>query len=140
MSIGIRSWSDFWLNEGVAEYVSLLYLEHVRGEEPFLAEIEKLRTRLKQLTDSAPDRPLHFENWKDENDALGPLPYVKGALFLHEIRSMIGDDTFWRAMARYSRENQGNLVDSSDLERAFEETSPIDLRPLFQRAVYGSGN
>jgi hypothetical protein len=41
------------------------------------------------------------------------------------------------AMARYSRRNQGRLVDSSGFERAFEETSNTDLRPLFQKDVYG---
>ena len=139
VAIGIRSWSDFWLNEGIAEYVSLLYFEHVRGREPFLAEIRKLQTHFEQLTATEPDRPLHFENWNNESDAVGDLPYVKGALFLHELRSAIGDKAFWRAMARYSQRNEGRLVDSSDLQRAFEETNTIDLRPLFERRVYGHG-
>jgi aminopeptidase N len=138
VSIGIRSWSDSWLNEGVAEYVSLLYLEHVGGREPFLNEIEKLKTRFKELTSAGPDRPLHFEGWQNEADALGQLPYVKGALFLDELRSKIGDESFWKAMARYSQQNEGKLVDSADFQRAFQETSNVDLKSLFRRRVYGA--
>jgi aminopeptidase N len=80
---------------------------------------------------------LHFEKWKDASDALGESPYVKGALFLHELRTTLGDAEFWRVIARYSQQNRGRLVDSSDFQRACEEVTSVDLRPLFQREVYG---
>ena len=137
VSVGIRSWSDFWLNEGVAEYVSLLYLEHRRGSEPFLAAVEKLKTRLTELQVNGQDRPLHFERWKDANEALGPLPYVKGALFLHRLRSQLGDKLFWQGMARYSKQHAGKLVDSNDFKRAFEDVTGLDLGPTFSEEVYG---
>jgi aminopeptidase N len=137
VSVGIRSWSDFWLNEGVAEYVSLLYLEHVRGHDAFLEEVEKLKTRFAELQSAGKDRPLHFEGWKDAADALGPLPYIKGALFLHRLRSQVGDELFWQGMALYTKRHAGALVDSSEFQRAFEEAAGVDLNPLFSRDVYG---
>ena len=137
VAVGIRSWSDFWLNEGVAEYTSLLYLEHAKGREPFLAEIAKLRERLASLKAAGKDRPLHFEHFRDAVDALGPLPYVKGALFLHTLREHLGDETFWRAMGLYTRRHAGTLVDSRDFQRAFEQAAGRDLSALFNPAVYG---
>jgi len=137
VSVGIRSWSDFWLNEGVAEYVSLLYLEHLRGNQPFLAAIEELNRRFAKLEANGQDRPLHFEAWKDVNEALGPLPYVKGALFLHRLRSQLGDKLFWQGMARYSKQHAGKLVDSRAFQRAFEDVTGVDLAPTFNKEVYG---
>ena len=137
VSVGIRSWSDFWLNEGVAEYVSLLYLEHVDGKPAFQSEIEKLRRQFAELQANGKDRPLHFEGWKDATDALGRLPYVKGALFLHRLRSQVGDARFWQGMAHYSRRFNGKLVDSRDFQRAFEEAAKQDLQPAFNEVVYG---
>lgn len=137
VSVGIDSWSDFWLNEGVAEYASLLFLEHASGKTRFESEIANLRSRFADLQASGKDRPLHFESWKDASDALGDLPYVKGALFLHRLRTQIGDAQFWKGMALYSRRNRGKLVDSHSFQRAFEEATKLDLDRLFRKEVFG---
>jgi aminopeptidase N len=135
--VGIRSWSDFWLNEGMAEYVSLLYLREVGGNDAFLEEMKKLRSRMDELRRDGKDRPLHFEGWKDATEALGPVPYVKGALFLDRLRSETGDALFWRALALYTRRHAGGLVESGDFQRAVQEATGRDLRRLFDEAVYG---
>ena len=127
---GIRSWSDFWLNEGFAEFMSLAYLEHRKGRAAYQDGIAKLTSRMKEL----PDRPLHFEKWKTAREALGPVPYVKGALFLHRLRTALGDELFWRGLALYTRANAGTLVDSSDFQRAMEEASGRDLGAMFTEA------
>jgi aminopeptidase N len=137
VSVAIRSWSDFWLNEGVCEYVSLLYLEHSRGRDAFLEAIGKLRTRMDELRTAGRDRPLHFEGWKDAADALGPLPYVKGALFLHRLRTEVGDELFWHGLAIYTRRHAGQLVDSADFQRDFQEATRRDLSALFGQQVFG---
>lgn len=137
ISVGIGSWSDFWLNEGFAEYASLLYLEQVQGREAFLRAIEGLETQLAELRAKGPERPLHFEGWKDATDALGRWPYVKGALFLHQLRLRVGDELFWRGIALYTKRHAGRLVGSSDFQRAFEEATRRDVSGLFDREVYG---
>jgi aminopeptidase N len=137
VSVGIRSWSDFWLNEGLAEYASLLFLEHASGKPQFESAIAGLQSRLTDLQANGKDHPLHFEGWKDVSDALGELQYVKGALFFHRLRTQIGDAQFWKALARYSQRNQGKLVDSRDLQTAIEGATKLDLDRLFREEVYG---
>src|SRR5262249_38619565 len=110
---------------------------HLRGSEPFLAAVEKLQARFAELHANGRDRPLHFEGWKNAREALGPLPYVKGALFLHRLRSQIGDKRFWRGMAHYSQQYAWKLVDSRDFQRAFEEATRLDLSATFRTEVYG---
>jgi aminopeptidase N len=136
VTVGIRSWSDFWLNEGMAEFMSDAYIEKHQGRVEYDKQISELQDRMKKLREEGKDRPLHWEKWKDAHDALGPIPYVKGALFLVRLRTELGDEVFWRGIGLYTSGNARRLVDSRDFERAMEKASGRDMRPLFDAAVY----
>jgi aminopeptidase N len=94
VTVGIRSWSDFWLNEGFAEFMSDAYIEKHQGRAAYNRQIVELQDRMKKLREDGKDRPLHWEKWKDAHEALGPIPYVKGALFLERLRAELGDEIF----------------------------------------------
>jgi aminopeptidase N len=96
----------------------------------------ELQGRMKKLREEGKDHPLHWENWKDAHEALGPIPYVKGALFLERLRTELGDEIFWRGIGLYTSGNARRLVDSSDFEGAMETASGRDLKTLFDDAVY----
>jgi len=96
VTLGIRSWSDFWLNEGFAEFMSDAYIEKHQGRAAYDMQIADLWARMKKLREEGKDRPLHWEKWKDTHEALGPIPYVKEALFLARLRMELGDEIFWR--------------------------------------------
>ena len=134
--VGIRSWSDFWLNEGMADFMADAYVEQHVGRAAYDKEMADVKREMQKLREQGKDRPLHWENWKDAHDALGELPYIKGALFLDRLRTELGDEKFWRGIALYTSRNAGKLVDSSDFERAMEEASGRDLKALFDEAVY----
>ena len=136
VSVGIRSWSDFWLNEGMAEFVSLAYLEKVSGRAAYETEMAKLKTQMDEIRAKGGDRPLHWEKWKSATEALGPLPYVKGALFLDRLRKALGEETFWRGLREYTTKNAGRLVDSKDFQTAMEQASNRDLASMFDAGVY----
>ena len=134
--VGIRSWSDFWLNEGMADFMADAYLEQHVGRAAYDAQMADVKRAMEKLREQGRDRPLHWENWKDAHDALGSLPYVKGALFLDRLRTELGDEKFWRGIALYTSRNAGKLVDANDFERAMEEASGRDLKAMFAEAVY----
>lgn len=136
VTVGIQSWSDFWLNEGFAEFMSDAYIEKHQGRAAYNQKMLELQDRMKKLREEGKDRPLHWENWKDAHDALGPIPYVKGALFLERLRTELGDQIFWRGIGLYTSSNARQLVDSSGFERAMEKASGRDLKTLFDEAVY----
>ena len=136
VTVGIRSWSDFWLNEGFAEFMSDAYIEKHQGRPAYNQLILELQGRMRKLHDEGKDRPLHWEKWKDAHEALGPIPYVKGALFLEQLRTELGDEIFWRGIGLYTSSNARRLVDSEDFERAMERVSGRDLKPYFDEAVY----
>jgi aminopeptidase N len=134
--VGIRSWSDFWLNEGFAEFMSDAYIEKHQGRAEYEKQMAQLKQRMEKLSEEGKDRPLHWEQWKDAREALGAIPYVKGALFLNRLRTELGEEKFWRGIEIYTSRNARGLVDSRDFQRAMEEASGRDLRELFEEAVY----
>ena len=129
--VGIRSWSDFWLNEGMAEFISLVYLEQERGHPAYLERIGRLKAEMAEIRGRGADRPLHFETWTDVRDALGRVLYVKGGLFLDRLRTELGEEIFWRGIALYTARYAWQLVDSRDFQHAMEEASGRTLYPLF---------
>jgi aminopeptidase N len=136
VSVGIRSWSDFWLNEGMAEFMADAYLEQHKGRAAYDTQIAELTRRMSELQQQGKDRPLHWERWKDAHEALGAIPYVKGALFLDRLRTELGDEKLWRGIGLYTSRNVRRLVDSHDFESAMEEASGRDLRSFFDSGVF----
>jgi aminopeptidase N len=134
--VGIRSWSDFWLNEGFAEFMADAYIEKHQGRAAYEKHMAELREQMQKMHAEGKDRPLHWEKWKDAHEALGQIPYVKGAIFLDHLRNELGEEYFWRGIALYTSRNARRLADSRDFQRAMEEASGRDLRELFDEAVY----
>jgi aminopeptidase N len=134
--VGIRSWSDFWLNEGMADFMSYAYLEHHLGRAAYDQQIVATKKRMDTLREQGRDRPLHWDGWKDSHEALGRIPYVKGSLFLDRLRTELGEENFWRGITLYTSHNANKLVDSHDFEEAMEAASGRNLKVLFDEAVY----
>src|SRR2546429_6194406 len=87
-------------------------------------------------TCALPICPLHWEKWKDAHEALGQIPYVKGALFLDRLRTELGDEIFWRGIGLYTSGNARRLVDSREFERAVGMGGGRRLEARFDEAVY----
>jgi aminopeptidase N len=134
--VGIRSWQDFWLNEGMADFMTDAYVEQHLGRAAYDARIAAAKKAMEQLREQRKDRPLHWDERKSAHEPLGPIPYIKGALFLDRLRTELGDEKFWRGIALYTTRNAGKLVDTGDFERAMEEASGRDLKALFDEGVY----
>ena len=134
--VGIRSWSDFWLNEGMASFMADAFIERHQGRPAYDRRIAELREELAGLRKDGKDRPLHYEGWKTASEALGPIPYVKGALFLDRLRTELGEAAFWRGIGFYTKSHARSLVDSRAFQRAMEQASGRSLAALFDEAVY----
>lgn len=133
------SWSEIWLNEGFATYMTAAFKEAQWGRDEYDRELMMARLRYERLLRSGQDRPLRFTGWKGPEEANGPIPYYKGALVLHLLRYQLGEERFWKGIGIYTRRHAGEGVTGEDLRHALEEAGGTDLRPLFSRWVDGSG-
>jgi aminopeptidase N len=66
------------------------------------------------------------------------LVYNKGALTLHMLRKLIGDDAFFRGLRRFYSTWRFKKAGTEDVKAAFELESNRDLDAYFDRWIYGS--
>ena len=66
------------------------------------------------------------------------LVYNKGALTLHMLRKLIGDDAFFRGLRRFYSTWRFKKAGTEDVKAAFELEANRDLDAYFDRWIYGS--
>jgi len=86
-------WRDMWIHEGFQSFMDTLYLEQTRGRTAYL---EAMKGRRRAIQNRAPVAP----RIELSGDDYGGDIYDKGALVLHTLRYLVGDDTFFRSLRR----------------------------------------
>ena len=134
------SWSDIWLNEGFATYLSGLVVEHFDGDFGF---INWKAGRIISIT-SAPDGSVYIpESQLNDSGRIfnGRLSYNKGAMVLHMLRYVMGDEDFFQGVKNYLADE--NLAYAyaltPDLQAHLEAVSGTNLTEFFNDWVYGEG-
>jgi aminopeptidase N len=130
-----RSWRHFWLNEGIASFMTTAYLEHRFGRAAYDEQIAAARTKYDALRAQGLDKPLVFPDWDHPTAADRSLVYDKGTLVLHELRKLLGEERFWKGLKHYTRKHWGQSVETADFKRAMEEGSGADLSAFFRQWV-----
>ncbi|MDQ1159511.1 aminopeptidase N [Sphingomonas sp. SORGH_AS 950] len=128
---------EFWLNEGIATFMSAAWKEHRYGRAAYDAEMEHARAALARARDAGYDKPLAWNGTYPKLGLRRAIQYSKGTLFMDALRSTLGDKAFWAGLRLYTRAHAGGVVTSHDLQRAMERASGRDLDPLFAKWVYG---
>ena len=94
-------WDDMWLHEGFGSYMQPLYLQWLRGDMEFQAELFNHRKSLRNKVPVVGAKPQRIEDvYDDKRGGPGNDIYTKGSLILHTLRNLIGDDAFFRATRR----------------------------------------
>jgi aminopeptidase N len=124
-------WTDFWLNEGITTFMVAAYKERRWGRDAYEREIILARGRYERAL-QAGRRAVRHAGWTVPSDAGGPITYSGGALFMHLLRSELGDDAFWRGFRDYTRAGLATgVVRTEDLQRAMERHGGRSLGALF---------
>ena len=139
--ITCQSWSEFWLNEGMATFLTAAYKEHFWGRDEYEREMGIARLRYARAVAEGKRRPLVFDGWSVPSDMSGPLTYSRGALVLHLLRSHLGERAFWEGLRTYTRANAANTggdgtVSTAALRVAMEKAAGKDLGWFFSQWVY----
>ena len=66
--------------------------------------------------------------------------YPGGALRLHMLRALLGDDVFWTAVRDYVARFGGRTVETEDFRRVMEEHSSRSLTAFFDSWLYSPGH
>jgi aminopeptidase N len=138
-------WRDFWLHEGFESFMDTLYLEEIKGKDAYL---NAMKARAKNTRNMQPVAPREAkiayqvymaapEYTKGDGDIYG-----KGAVILHTLRYLIGDETFFRAlrhqayptkeMEKITTGKQTRFATTDDFKQIAEEESKMDLDWFFE--------
>ncbi len=131
-----KDWTHFWLNEGMAVYMSTAFREHRWGKEVYEADMKVYYDAFQKVVQNGKDKGLVFPNWNNPSSEDRVLVYYKGAYVFHLLRQKLGDQTFWQALKRYTQAYYGKSVVTKDLQRIFEEVSHLDLQSFFDEWGY----
>jgi aminopeptidase N len=135
-----RDWSHAWLNEGFATYFEAVWREADLGYDEYLYDVFGCVARYLDEDASRYRRPIVYNNFRDPIELFDRHLYEKGGAVLHMLRGELGEKRFWRAIARYVKDNAQRNVETIDLIRAIEVSSGRNMRAFFDQWVFRGGH
>jgi aminopeptidase N len=95
------NWDDMWLHEGLGSYMQPLYMQYLRGDQEYYASLMRMRSTISNKAAMVSGTPRTEEDVYDQKrGGPGQDIYVKGALAMHTLRGLIGDDAFFRSVRK----------------------------------------
>lgn len=130
--VTVRDWKDFWIHEGFATYLEALYAESLRGDSAYTAVTDYFRRQI------VSQRPIAYREPTSVQALYGRDIYFKGAMVLHTLRGLMGDDAFFAFLRRAAGAGteQPIHVSTDDIIRMAEAAAGRDLAWLFDAYLY----
>ncbi|NJM18487.1 MAG: M1 family metallopeptidase [Richelia sp. RM2_1_2] len=136
----IKHWSHAWVKEGMASYSEVMWTEHEYGSQE--ADYYRLQQARRYIAEDSSRyrRPMVTHVYREAIELYDRHIYEKGSCVYHMLRSQLGDDLFWRAIATFVNDNAHQTVETIDLLRAIEKATGRNLTFLFDQYVYRGGH
>jgi aminopeptidase N len=137
-AVGLKSFDDAWLSQGLAEYSSILYRESIQSPAEFhetLSEIIELALAFEQEA-SISRAPSQLN---DQSPAYRSVVFYKGAYVYHMLRTTIGDDKFFSLLKTYYSTYKGQNSGIEDFETLADKVSAQKLRGFFGMWIDSTG-
>jgi len=134
--ITCKNWENIWLNEGFATYSEAIYAEALEGKSGYQTNISSNASRAKRSVGT-----LYVQNINSEDEIFSSnRSYSKGAMLLHMLRGIVGDDKFYKILQNYLVSSVAfSAATTEDFQKVAEETTGLKLDYFFKEWVYGEG-
>ncbi len=138
LTVGLKSFDDAWLSQGLAEYSAFT----LRESQTDGAKLDALRRELleKSLTFEQTASLLRAPaNLDDQSVAYQYIMYGKGAFVFKMLRDTVNPAKFDQLMRTYLQEYRGKSASIDDFEKLSSRIAGESLRYFFARWVEGTG-
>ena len=138
--ITCATWQDIWINEGFAEYMAGLVVEHLDGVPQFTSWKQ---SKIQNIT-SAPNGNVYLtQNQANNSDRIfdSRLTYNKGSMIVHMLRDKLGDTVFYQAVQNILNDPllAYNSATTEQVKTHFENASDLDLDEFFNDWIFNQG-
>jgi aminopeptidase N len=131
-----RTWHDIWLNEGFATYSEALWEERKPGSSGLPA----LHAAMNSRRPTSVDGTVYVPDVSDFNRIFSSnFSYRKGAWVLHQLRKVVGDETFFEILATYRTLFTGSSATTADFIAVASAVHGENLDWFFQQWLFMPG-
>ena len=138
-AVGWKNYHEQWISEGFAQYFAALYAEHDRGDDVFRGMLRQMR---RWSIEQSPQGPVYLGyrlgHIKAEGRVFRAIVYNKGAMVLHMLRRLLGDEKFFGGVRQFYATWKFRKAGTDDFRVAMEKASGTDLTAFFDGWIYGS--
>ncbi|MDP9369668.1 MAG: M1 family metallopeptidase [Chloroflexota bacterium] len=132
--VGNDQYVDAFIDEGLTNYVTIVYFERQYGAEEGALQreinlLEPYRDALVTIGDEVIHQPT--DDFPSAG-AYGVMTYAKAPLGFEALRAEIGDEAFFAALRTYADRMQFDVAVPADLRAAFERASGQDLAEFWR--------
>ena len=138
LTVGLKSFDDAWLSQGLAEYSAFT----LRESQLDGAKLDGVRRELleKSLTFEQTASLLRApSNLDDQSVAYQYIMYAKGAFIYKLLRDTLGTQKFDQLMREFLQQYRGKSASIDDFEKLSSKVAGQNLRYFFARWVEGTG-
>ncbi len=128
--------NHMWIENGMARYSELLYLEHVNGSGALEQELHD--TYVTALTVENPPL-IQSSRLEDYSPEFWAATASKGAAVLNMLRSVMGDDNFMKLLAAVPQKFAWSSISTDDFHKLAEDIHGSSLNYFFQQWIESSG-
>jgi aminopeptidase N len=138
--ITLRSWGHAWMNESFGTYSDYLYFRHDKGDDEGAVDLQgKLAAYLREAK-TRYIRPIVSDRYDKPEDMFDSHSYPKGALVLHMLRSILGDEIFFKTLSQFLHRYAFDAVDTADFIRSVKTVTGQNLDWFFDQWLFKPGH
>lgn len=125
-----------WLDEAVAQYLTLLYQQEYKTE----TFVQGYLAFWKSIWQDAPNEtePIGLAVAEYSPETYSSIVYGRGLFFFQALADLIGEDVLEEALGFYYQAYAWQFASANDFKGVVEATCGCDLTPLFQEWVDAS--
>lgn len=126
-----------WMDEGFTSYASEIVMKHLFDPESEKPILQSAYDAYFFMATSGEEEPLttHADQYHT-NQSYGINAYSKGAVFLHQLSYVIGQEALMKGMRRYFNSWKFKHPTAIDFIRVMEKTSDLQLDWYLEKFVY----
>lgn len=131
--VTVSDWADMWIHEGLTAYGDWLFFWEHGGPEAYF---EKARAEAKRLPHA---KPVVSPVNSTEEEAYHGEIYSKGAMVIHSLRGVLGDELFFPAIKAFVMDERFtylNQVTTKDFTDFIQSYTGRDLEGFFDLYLF----